>query len=95
MVLQNELIRPHHRRPGVYTSTYPLLATSLKQIYLFKDRMHCFSIQVVINKCFLLNPEKKFGADTSGRLREKRKNAPLNPRKMASPSRRLGYSNNQ
>jgi len=25
----------------------------------FKDRVHCFSMQVVMNKCFLLNPEKK------------------------------------
>jgi len=23
-----------------------------------KGRVHCFSMQVVINKCFLLNPEK-------------------------------------
>jgi len=23
-----------------------------------KDRVHCFSMQVVLNKCFLLNPEK-------------------------------------
>jgi len=28
-----------------------------------KGQVHCFSMQVVINKCFLLNPEKKFGAD--------------------------------
>jgi len=26
---------------------------------LLKGRVHCFSMQVVINKCFLLNPEKK------------------------------------
>jgi len=24
----------------------------------FKVRVHCFTMQVVINKCFLLNPEK-------------------------------------
>jgi len=24
-----------------------------------KGRVHCFSMQVVINKCFLLNPEKR------------------------------------
>jgi len=36
-----------------------------KAITLFKKGwVHCFSIQVVINKCFLLNPEKKkFGAN--------------------------------
>jgi len=33
-----------------------------------KGRVHCFSKQVVINKCFLLNPEKKIGADPSCRL---------------------------
>jgi len=25
---------------------------------LIKRRVHCFSMQVVMNKCFLLNPEK-------------------------------------
>jgi len=25
-----------------------------------KGRVQCFSLQVVINKCFLLNPEKNF-----------------------------------
>jgi len=25
-----------------------------------KGRVHCFSMQVVMNKCFLLNSEKKF-----------------------------------
>jgi len=37
-----------------------------------KARVHCFSMQVVMNKCFLLNPEKKFGANSSCRFREKR-----------------------
>jgi len=32
---------------------------------LFKGWVHCFSKQVVMNKCFLLNPEKKFGTDSS------------------------------
>jgi len=34
--------------------------------------LDCFSMQVVMNKCFLLNPEKKFGADPSCRFQEKR-----------------------
>jgi len=25
-----------------------------------KGRMYCFSMQVLMNKCFLLNPEKNF-----------------------------------
>jgi len=30
-----------------------------KKTFLFiKGRVHCFSMQIVINKCFLLNPEK-------------------------------------
>jgi len=38
----------------------------------FKDQVHCFSMQVVMNKCFLLYPEKKFSADPSCRFRKKR-----------------------
>jgi len=34
----------------------------------FKARVHCFSMQVVVNKSFLLNPEKKFGAEPSCRF---------------------------
>jgi len=34
-----------------------------KQATCFKGPVHCFSMQVVMNKCFLLNPEKKFGTD--------------------------------
>jgi len=37
----------------------------------FKGRVHCFSMQVVMNKCFLQNPEKNFGADPYCRFREK------------------------
>jgi len=46
-----------------------------------KGRVHCFSMQVVMNKCFLLNPEKNFGADPSGRFREKRKKRTFNSEK--------------
>jgi len=38
----------------------------------FKGRVQCFSMQVVINKCFLPNPEKKIGTDPSCCFREKR-----------------------
>jgi len=34
-------------------------------INLIKGRVHCFSMQIVMNKCFLLNSEKKLGADSS------------------------------
>jgi len=33
-----------------------------------KGRVHCFSMLVVMNKCFLLNLEKKFGAHLSCRF---------------------------
>jgi len=47
-------------------------------------------MQVVMNKCFLLNPEKKIVADLSCRLREKCKNAPLNPKnEVTEPNARL------
>jgi len=36
-----------------------------------KGRVHCFSMQVVMNKCFLRNLEK-IGADSSCRFLEKR-----------------------
>jgi len=54
-----------------------------------KDRLHCFSMQVVM-KCFLLNPEKKFGTDPSCRFREKRNNTPLIPiNNVTEPKARL------
>jgi len=51
-----------------------------------------------MNKYFLLNPEKKFGADPSCRFWKKNaKNAPLIPKNdVTEPkARRLAYSNNQ
>jgi len=53
----------------------------------FKGRVHCFLMQVVINKYFLLNPEKK----TQILLIVFEKNAFIF-QKMTSPSRKLGYS---
>jgi len=38
----------------------------------FKGRVQCFSMQVLMNKCFLQTPEKQFGTDPSFRFREKR-----------------------
>jgi len=47
-------------------------------------------MQVVMNKCFFPNPEKTFDADPSCRLREKRKNAPLNLKNdVTDPKARL------
>jgi len=38
----------------------------------FKGRVHCFSMQVVVNEYFLLNLEKKFSVGPFCRFREKR-----------------------
>jgi len=43
-----------------------------------KGRLQCFSMQVVMSKCFLLNPENKFGTD---RLVVFKKNAHSNSEK--------------
>jgi len=54
-------------------------------------------MQVILNKCFVLNPDKKKLAQI--RLNVYKKNAKtthFNSDKMTSPSRKLeGYSNNQ
>jgi len=61
--------------------------TRIKFIKLLKSRVHCFSMQVVMNKSFLLNPEKNFGVDSSCRFR---KNAPLIPKNdVTEPKARL------
>jgi len=44
---------------------------------MFKGRAHCFSMQVVMNKRFLLNPEKNLAQI---RLVILEKNAPLIPK---------------
>jgi len=49
----------------------------------FKGRVHCFSMQVVINTCKKL---KKIGANSSCRFQAKRT---IEFQKMTSPSRRL------
>jgi len=55
----------------------------------FNDRGHCFSMQVVINKCFLLNPEKNLAQI---RLVVFEINAPLIPKNdVTEPKARLLY----
>jgi len=51
-----------------------------KTVKLLKGRMHCFSMQIGINMCYLLNPGKKFGADPYCRFRKNAKNAHLFPK---------------
>jgi len=53
----------------------------------FKDRVHCFSMQIVMNKCFLLNSEKKLAQI---RLVVFEKKAPLIPKNdVTEPKARL------
>jgi len=53
-------------------NAYTVCTVNIVSNLFFEGRVHCFSMQVVINKCFLLNSEKIFGADPSCRFREKR-----------------------
>jgi len=60
----------------------------------FKGWVQCFSMQVVFNKCFLLNSEKILAQI---RFVVFEKNAPLIPKNdvTESKTRKLDYSNNQ
>jgi len=50
--------------------------------YAVKGRViQCFSMQVVMNKCFLQNPEKIFGADPSCCFQENTNNEHFNSEK--------------
>jgi len=83
---------PHENRLSilVFTDQNVGLLNIIFSFLRFKGRVHCFSMQVVMNKCFLLNSEKKFGTDPSCRFREKRKNLPLIPKNdVTDPKARL------
>jgi len=58
-----------------------------------KGREQCFLMQVVMNKCFLLNPEQNKISRRSFLSFSRKKH--FNSEKITSPSRRLGYSINQ
>jgi len=60
------------------------------RVWHFKGPGTIFSMQVVTNKCVLQNPEK-ICANPCSRYQEKRI---FKFRKMTSPIRSLGYSNN-
>jgi len=56
----------------------------------FKDRVHCISMQVVINKYFLLNPEKKLTKIRLVVFEKNAKTAPLIPKNdVTEPKVRL------
>jgi len=64
----------------------------------FKDRVHCISIQIIKNKCFLLNPGKNVAQiRLLGFEKKNAKNARVIPKNdVTEPkARKLGYSNNQ
>jgi len=56
-----------------------------------------FQCRFVMNKCFLLNPEKKLAQIRFIVFEQNAKNAPLIPKNVVTEPkiRRLGYSNNQ
>jgi len=76
-----------------YNKNVNLNDVTKHNINLFKSRVQFFLMQVVINKCFLLNPEKKLAQICLVVVFAK--NPHFNSKKMTSPSRTLGYSNNQ
>jgi len=59
-------IRTHTR-----TNPYPTYS-GIEVVAILNGRVHCFSMQVVLNKGFLINSEKKFGAYPFCCFREKR-----------------------
>jgi len=61
----------------------------------FKGRVRCFLMQVIMNKCFLLNPEINLAQIRLVVFEKNAKKRTSLFKKMTSPSRRLGYSNNQ
>jgi len=72
-----------------YVTCNLLHTTSLKFLSVLNGQVHCFSMQVVMNKCFLLNPEKKL-AQICLVLFEK--NAPLiSKNDVTEPKARLLY----
>jgi len=59
---------PKDKNIGYLRASYCIVSgfyTSMQADTYVKGRVYCFSMQVVTNKCILLNPEKKFGADPS------------------------------
>jgi len=60
-------------------------------VVVLKDRVQYFSMQVVINKCFLLNPVKNFWRRSVLSFWQKRKKCTLWLRKMMLSIQRLDY----
>jgi len=72
--------------------THSQSATHIRIIVgtLFKGRVHCFSMQAVMNKCFLLNLEKKLAQIRLVVFEKHVKNAPLIPKNdVTEPKARL------
>jgi len=58
--------------------------------------MHCFSMQVVMNMCFLLNPDKNLAQIRLVVSRKTQKRTFNSQNDVTEPKvKRLGYSNNQ
>jgi len=56
---QSVLLGPQNMHPGLLSPVASLGVSKLSFEFQLKSQLHCFSMQVVTNKCFLLNLEKK------------------------------------
>jgi len=75
----------------LYHLSYPAARCLTNQsiVPLVLGQVHCFSMQVVMNKCFLMNPEKNWRRSVLS-FTKKRKNASLNPKNdVTEPKARL------
>jgi len=59
----------------------------LKNPQTLKGRVQCFSMQAVMNKCFLLNPEKNLAQIRLVVFEKNAKNAPLIPKNDVTEAR--------
>jgi len=73
------MIHKNHQLPD--SVWLPFLNFFLIQIAWFKSWVLCFSMQVVINKCFLQNPEKKLAQFCLVLIKKKQKMHTLIPKK--------------
>jgi len=71
-------------------STPTRFVCNVRFLLTFKPRVHCFSMQVVMNKYFLLNSEKKLAQIRLVVFEKNAKNAPLIPKNdVTEPKARI------
>jgi len=81
---ESKTIASNQYQSLIYKALKPLSLSDIHEKFIIlakiklKSRVHCFTMQVVMNECFLLNPEKNYLAQI--RLAVFDKNAPLFPK---------------